>query len=105
MTIKWCKGCKNFRHWSAFGEKTRATKCAKCRDRQKEKYAAQKEELKMKRKISAKVGGACSGSEGEDSTQTTLCSNDGGDIAVKERDELSDSRLDAAIGLSKMMNL
>jgi len=106
-TIKWCKGCKNFRQWSAFGEKTRATKCAKCRDRQKEKYAAQKELLKMKRKISASAGGACSGSEGEDSskTQTTLCSKDENDNAPKEHDEPSDSRLDAAIGLSKMMNL
>ena len=42
--IKWCKGCKNFRHWpGAFGiEKSRATKCAKCRERQRIKYARTK---------------------------------------------------------------
>ncbi len=106
LTIKWCKGCKNFRQWSAFGDKTRATKCAKCRERQKEKYASQKEELKIKRKIIATEGAASSGSDGEDSSKTPpimqskLC----GDIAAKKEDESSDSLLDAAIGLSKMMN-
>lgn len=40
--IKWCKGCKNFRPWAAFGEKGMATKCVRCRTRQKEKYAASK---------------------------------------------------------------
>lgn len=44
MVIKWCKGCKNFRTWAAFGDKGHATKCIRCRDRQREKYAAQKEE-------------------------------------------------------------
>jgi len=44
LEIKWCKGCKNFRPWAAFGEKGLATKCLKCRDRQREKYAALKEE-------------------------------------------------------------
>jgi hypothetical protein len=43
LEIKWCKGCKNFRGWEAFGEKGRATKCVRCRTRQKEKYAAAKE--------------------------------------------------------------
>jgi len=42
LEIKWCKGCKNFRPWSAFGTKGSATKCVRCRDRQKEKYATQK---------------------------------------------------------------
>jgi Zn-finger nucleic acid-binding protein len=41
MEIKWCKGCKNFRPWAAFGDKGLATKCVRCRDRQREKYAAQ----------------------------------------------------------------
>jgi len=40
--IKWCKGCKNFKDWSTFGEKGGATKCTCCRDRQKQKYAASK---------------------------------------------------------------
>jgi hypothetical protein len=44
LEIKWCKGCKNFRPWAAFGEKGLATKCVRCRDRQREKYALQKEE-------------------------------------------------------------
>lgn len=42
LEIKWCKGCKNFRPWPAFGEKGMATKCARCRYRQREKYAEQK---------------------------------------------------------------
>jgi len=53
LEIKWCKGCKNFRPWAAFGEKGLATKCVRCRDRQREKYAAQKEE-KDKKKPSRK---------------------------------------------------
>ena len=40
--IKWCKGCKNFRAWAAFGEKGLATKCLRCRERQREKYAKKK---------------------------------------------------------------
>eukprot|EP00979_Chaetoceros_neogracilis_P002825 scaffold466_cov247-Chaetoceros_neogracile.AAC.14 len=40
--IKWCKGCKNFKDWSTFGEKGGASKCVCCRDRQKLKYAASK---------------------------------------------------------------
>jgi hypothetical protein len=48
--IKWCKGCKNFQHWAGFGEKGGATKCVRCRDRQREKYAASKLEKESKRK-------------------------------------------------------
>lgn len=44
LEIKWCKGCKNFRPWGSFGDKGLATKCVRCRERQREKYAAQKEE-------------------------------------------------------------
>ena len=44
VEIKWCKGCKNFRPWAAFGDKGLATKCLRCRERQREKYATQKEE-------------------------------------------------------------
>lgn len=43
LEIKWCKGCKNFRPWAAFGDKGLATKCLRCRERQREKYALQKE--------------------------------------------------------------
>jgi len=49
LEIKWCKGCKNFRPWAAFGDKGLATKCVRCRERQREKYALTKEE-KDKRK-------------------------------------------------------
>ena len=45
--VKWCKGCKNFRPWAAFGEKAQATKCGRCRERQKARYAADK--LRRKR--------------------------------------------------------
>ena len=44
LEIKWCKGCKNFRPWPAFGDKGMATKCARCRHRQREKYALQKKQ-------------------------------------------------------------
>lgn len=47
LEIKWCKGCKNFRPWAAFGEKGLATKCVRCRKRQKEKYATQKSETRL----------------------------------------------------------
>lgn len=46
LEIKWCKGCKNFRPWAAFGEKGLATKCVRCRHRQREKYASQKNEMR-----------------------------------------------------------
>jgi hypothetical protein len=44
LEIKWCKGCKNFRPWVSFGEKGQATKCVRCRMRQKEKYQSQKQD-------------------------------------------------------------
>lgn len=49
LEIKWCKGCKNFRPWAAFGDKGLATKCLRCRERQREKYALQKEEKDKQR--------------------------------------------------------
>lgn len=48
LEIKWCKGCKNFRPWAAFGDKGLATKCVRCRERQREKYAMQKDSLKKR---------------------------------------------------------
>mmetsp|Transcript_14738 Transcript_14738/g.32562 ORF Transcript_14738/g.32562 Transcript_14738/m.32562 type:complete len:170 (-) Transcript_14738:263-772(-) len=58
LEIKWCKGCKNFRPWAAFGDKGLATKCVRCRERQREKYALQKEEKEksklQKKKLAAK---------------------------------------------------
>lgn len=52
LEIKWCKGCKNFRPWAAFGDKGLATKCLRCRERQREKYALQKEEKEKARMVS-----------------------------------------------------
>ncbi len=49
LEIKWCKGCKNFRPWAAFGDKGLATKCVRCRERQREKYAVQKKEKEKAR--------------------------------------------------------
>ena len=49
LEIKWCKGCKNFRPWAAFGDKGLATKCVRCRDREHERYALQKEEKEKAR--------------------------------------------------------
>jgi hypothetical protein len=51
LEIKWCKGCKNFRPWAAFGDKGSATKCVRCRDRQREKYALQKDEVRSRRSV------------------------------------------------------
>lgn len=48
--IKWCKGCKNFRQWAFFGEKGLATKCGRCRERQRSKYAKVKEAKKKQTK-------------------------------------------------------
>jgi Zn-finger nucleic acid-binding protein len=51
LEIKWCKGCKNFRPWAAFGDKGLATKCLRCRERQREKYALQKDEKEKARRL------------------------------------------------------
>jgi hypothetical protein len=42
LQIKWCKGCKNFRSWAAFGEKGHTTKCMPCRDYQAKRYQRKK---------------------------------------------------------------
>ena len=57
LQIKWCKGCKNFRPWASFGEKGLATKCVRCRTRQREKYALQKKEKEMNLST---LAGSCS---------------------------------------------
>jgi len=58
LQIKWCKGCKNFKAWAAFGEKGLATKCVKCRARQREKYLYNKSDNNTKSKSSRKKGGS-----------------------------------------------
>ena len=46
--IKWCKGCKNFKPWAAFGYKGSGTKCVPCRERLREMYARSKERAQQK---------------------------------------------------------
>jgi hypothetical protein len=94
LTIKWCKGCKNFRLWSAFGDKSRATKCSKCRERQKEKYAAQKEALKKKRET---------GEERRANSERGSDSDDSNEDMIMRESKASDDEMDAALGLSSMM--
>ena len=38
LELKWCKGCKNFRCWTAFCNNGMATKCDPCREKQSLKY-------------------------------------------------------------------
>lgn len=59
LEIKWCKGCKNFRPWAAFGDKGLATKCVRCRERQREKYALQKEEKDKKKVTTTTTATTC----------------------------------------------
>lgn len=66
LEIKWCKGCKNFRPWAAFGDKGLATKCVRCRDRQREKYALQKDELRQRRlRMNSKQENKCENGQHE----------------------------------------
>lgn len=68
VEIKWCKGCKNFRPWVAFGDKGLATKCTRCRDRQREKYALQKEVQKSGGPLSVEKRGPKKSSKSDAST-------------------------------------
>jgi hypothetical protein len=54
LEMKWCKGCKNFRPWATFGDKGLATKCLRCRDRQREKYAIRKAEKERTRMVNTR---------------------------------------------------
>jgi hypothetical protein len=97
MEIKWCKGCKNFRHWAAFGDKGSATKCVRCRHRQKEKYAKQKEVMRVKRNTKRGVTEGIQSS----SLKTSLSTNHTIGYDEKKEDE---TYLAAARGLRSLMN-
>lgn len=85
LEIKWCKGCKNFRPWAAFGDKGGATKCVRCRDRQREKYALQKDVVKPRKfKLSGSNSSFTSSSSDEKEEENNL--------------------VDAARGLRNLMN-
>ena len=99
--IKWCKGCKNFRNWAAFGEKGSATKCEKCRTRQRAKYLEQRDELKVKRKsLSAGEDGA---GEKMKSCKKRRVNKTPGELFLQTA-KSEDEALNAAIGLSQLLS-
>jgi len=98
--IKWCKGCKNFRNWAAFGEKGSATKCEKCRNRQRAKYLEQRGELKGKRKSLSLVEDEIDGEEASYKKRRVGKSEGRSITKVKSEDEA----LNAAIGLSTLFS-
>lgn len=53
LQVKWCKGCKNFCAWVAFGDKGSGCKCTACRKRMAVQYATQKGNKKAKKTASA----------------------------------------------------
>lgn len=100
LEIKWCKGCKNFRPWAAFGDKGSATKCVRCRERQREKYAMQKDEIRLRRykrsnQNESNTEGDNSGKPGQKSETEHAGSKSSGD---------EDNQLAAARGLRNLMN-
>ena len=88
LEIKWCKGCKNFRPWAAFGSKGSATKCVRCRDRQREKYALQRDQLRSRRSK-------------RDSSVSPTDSESGGSSGAGKDEK---PHLEAAQGLHSLLN-
>ena len=77
LEIKWCKGCKNFRTWAAFGFKGTATKCVRCRERQKEKYALAKQILRTSSGAGGDLSSVCSANtSSSEKTQSQKASNE-----------------------------
>jgi len=85
--IKWCKGCKNFRSLRNFGDKYRATKCVRCRQRQRDNYA------ELKRKRDAQNEGA-----------TLLVQQKTGWGSASDESERGSPELDAAIALANLIS-
>ena len=101
LEIKWCKGCKNFRQWAAFGEKGSATKCVRCRERQREKYAMQKNAKRARRIVSnpragdfSSTGIAC----------TSLSHSEPSNQRIGSSTEKDEAYFAAARGLTSLMN-
>ena len=92
MEIKWCKGCKNFRPWAAFGDKGSATKCVRCRDRQREKYAMQKDEIRLRRYKRSDSSASAADAKGENNKLWEV------EVGVE------DTHLAAARGLRNLMH-
>lgn len=98
IEIKWCKGCKNFRPWAAFGDKGSATKCVRCRDRQREKYAMQKDEIRLRRY----KRGTSPTTSTSSTTVSVEADNTTGDKKWEDSGE-EDTHLAAARGLRNLM--
>jgi hypothetical protein len=94
LEIKWCKGCKNFRPWAAFGDKGSATKCVRCRDRQREKYAMVKDVIRTRRVSSSP----------DSSSSSCSIKTAGGGAIPKEGKKDEATYLAAASGLHHLMN-
>ena len=98
LEIKWCKGCKNFRSWAAFGDKGSATKCVRCRERQREKYAMQKNAKRTRRSERSGVSTKPELSVHSSSIPSSPNQRNG---SVEER---KDSHFAAARGLTSLMH-
>ena len=92
--IKWCKGCKNFRRWSAFGDKGSATKCVRCRERQREKYAMQKNAKRARR----------SDKSGVTAESISLPCSSSSNQQIGSVEEIQENHFAAARGLTSLMN-
>ena len=99
--IKWCKGCKNFRNWAAFCEKGSATKCEKCRNRQRVKDLEQNVELKAKRKSLSLVEDERNGQGDSSKKRRVTSSKTEGSLRMAKSE---DEALNAAIGLSTLFS-
>ena len=99
LEIKWCKGCKNFRQWAAFGKKGSATKCVRCRERQREKYAMQKSAKRVRR---ANKGGVTAKSQPRSPSPSSVPSSlNQRIVSVEDKEE---NHFAAARGLTSLMN-
>ena len=99
VEIKWCKGCKNFRQWAAFGDKGSATKCVRCRERQREKYAMQKNAKRACRTNKSRVTEKCLNKGLPSSSPSSSLNQRIGSVEGKE-----DNHFAAARGLTSLMN-
>lgn len=101
LEIKWCKGCKNFRQWSVFGQKGSATKCVRCRERQREKYAMQKDAKLGRRNNKASAPTEKSPQENTLSAAPSSSTKSQHIDSVQKKEE---THFAAARGLTSLMN-
>jgi len=101
LEIKWCKGCKNFRQWAAFGEKGSATKCVRCRERQREKYAMQKNAKRARR---ANKSGDTLKSLPQGLSSSSLRPSSSSNQHIGSVEQKEEKQFAAARGLTSLMN-